>query len=58
MQSAVSVKSAPANSGTDLFILHEGTRVEIVDSQMKDWKQVKVADGKQGWVPARSITVI
>ena len=55
---AVNVKSTPAQNGTDLFILHEGTRVDIVDDQMQQWKQVRVADGKEGWVESKLIEAI
>ena len=58
MESAVSVKSTPAKNGTDLFILHEGTKVTIIDNSMRDWKEVRVADGKRGWVEAKQIEVI
>lgn len=52
------VKSTPAKNGTDLFILHEGTRVTITDSSMKEWREVRVADGKQGWIAAKALEVI
>jgi tetratricopeptide (TPR) repeat protein len=55
---AVSVKSTPAQSGTDLFILHEGTRVDILDASMKEWKRVRVADGKEGWIESKEIETI
>ena len=58
MGASVSVKSTPAANGTDLFILHEGTKVTIVDDTMRDWKEVRVADGKQGWIETRLIEVI
>ena len=58
MESAVNVKSTPAQNGTDLFILHEGTRVTITDDSMREWKEVRVADGKQGWVKTKQIEVI
>ncbi len=58
IRSAVPVKSTPSKHGTDLFILHEGTKVTITDSSMKDWKEVRVADGKQGWLEASQIEVI
>mgnify|MGYP002624222294 CR=1 FL=1 len=58
MESAVNVKSTPANNGTDLFILHEGTKVSIIDDTMRDWKEVRVADGKQGWIETKQIEVI
>ena len=58
MSSAVSVKSTPAQNGTDLFILHEGTRVDIIDDQMQQWRQVRVADGKEGWIESQKIETI
>ena len=55
---AAAVKSTPANGGTDLFIIHEGTKVEITDSSMKEWKEVRIADGKEGWIKASMIEMI
>lgn len=58
MESAVPIKSTPAMNGTDLFILHEGTKVTIVDNSMREWKEIRVADGKQGWLEAKQIETI
>ncbi len=58
IRSAVNVKSTPSKNGTDLFILHEGTRVTITDASMKEWRQVRVADGKEGWLETKEIEVI
>lgn len=58
MAGSVVVKSTPNESGTDLFVLHEGTRVEIIDDTMKDWKEIRLADGKVGWMPAKDMEVI
>ena len=55
---AVTVKSTPAANGTDLFILHEGTKVDITDGSMKDWKEIRIADGKEGWIESKHIRVI
>ena len=55
---AVTVKSTPAANGTDLFILHEGTKVIITDGSMKEWKEVRLADGKEGWIESKHIRVI
>lgn len=55
MSSSLTVKSTPSISGTDLFVLHEGTKVEITDDTMKDWKEIRLADGKVGWVPVKTI---
>ena len=56
--SAVTVKSTPANNGTDLFILHEGTKVTITDNTMKEWCEIRVADGKEGWLPTKDLEII
>lgn len=58
ISSAVPVKSTPSKSGTDLFILHEGTKVEITDGTMRDWKEIRVADGKAGWIETSKIEII
>jgi SH3-like domain-containing protein len=52
------VKSTPAQNGTDLFILHEGTKVTITDSSMKDWKEIRIADGKEGWIESNQVEEI
>ena len=53
-----SVKSSPsAEASTDLFILHEGTKVKIIDS-VGAWNNIELADGRQGWIPTRDIEVI
>ena len=58
IRSAVPVKSTPSANGTDLFILHEGTRVDITDDTMHGWREIRVADGKSGWVEVKEIEVI
>ena len=58
MAPAATVKSTPASQGTDLFILHEGTKVNIIDGAMRQWKRVRVADGKEGWVETSQLEII
>ena len=55
---SVSVKSTPAKNGTDLFILHEGTKVSITDGSMKGWTGIRIADGKEGWIESDMIEEI
>ncbi len=57
-ESAVTVKSTPAKNGVDLFILHEGTKVTIIDASMKEWKEIRLADGKEGWVETKQMEAI
>ncbi len=46
---SVSVKSAPDEKGTELFILHEGTKVNLRDS-IGVWREIEIADGNRGWI--------
>lgn len=57
VESSAPVKSTPSDNGTDLFVIHAGTAMQIVDS-MKDWYQVRLSDGKEGWLPASVIELI
>ncbi len=58
MTPAVTVKSTPSKSGTELFVLHEGTRVEILDNTMKEWVEIQIADGKVGWMEREQLEQI
>ena len=51
MSPSVTVKSSPSDTSTDLFIIHEGAKVEMLDQSMKEWCEVKLEEGKVGWVP-------
>ena len=53
----VNGKSSPDNSGTDLFVLHEGTKVTIED-EVGEWFEIRLTDGNKGWVPINSLNII
>ena len=53
----VTVKSSPDVSGTDLVVLHEGTKV-TVKSTLGDWSEVELEDGNVGWMPSKDIEKI
>ena len=55
---SVTVRSTPSESGTSLFILHEGHKIEVKDNSMREWKEIRLEDGKVGWVPTSAIEVI
>lgn len=57
MRPVCSAKSSPASSGADLFVLHEGTKVQLLDT-VGDWTNISIADGREGWVPSSDIEVI
>lgn len=52
------VKSTPSDTGKDLFVLHEGTRVEITDDTLQGWLEVELSDGKKGWIERKHVEVI
>lgn len=45
----VTVKASPDNSGTALFVVHEGLKVEIIE-ELGNWIEIKISDGNTGWV--------
>ncbi len=51
------VKSAPTNSSDVYFELHEGTKVVILET-LDNWKKIKIADGKMGWIDATTLKEI
>ena len=55
---SVTAKSTPATSGTELFVVHEGLKVEIKDNTMKRWREIRLSDGNVGWIPSDAIELI
>lgn len=53
----ISGKSSPDNSGTDLFVLHEGTKVSVED-EVGEWLEIRLSDGNKGWVPLNTLNII
>lgn len=53
----VDVRSSPDDKSTVLFILHEGTKVELLDS-VGDWTKIRIARGDVGWIDKNSIEII
>ena len=54
MSTAASVKSSPDRSATELFVLHEGTKVSI-GATTDGWAEVRIADGRKGWIEDKRI---
>ena len=52
--SSVTVKSTPSENGNDLFVIHEGTRLDVQDDSMKEWAEIRISDGKVGWVQKKA----
>lgn len=55
---SVTVKKTPANGSSDVFVIHEGAKVDITDKGLKDWRGIRLADGREGWLQTRQIEEI
>lgn len=53
----VDVKGAPADSGLNVFVIHEGTKVKVIE--LRDgWMNIRIASGNEGWIPEASGEII
>ena len=43
------IKSAPTDNAEEIFTLHEGTKIVVLDA-VDNWKKIRLADGKVGWM--------
>ncbi len=57
MTQSLSAKSSPTTTATDLFVLHAGTKVQVISS-LEGWSQIVIADGRQGWVKSELLEII
>lgn len=55
--SSVTIRSAPDDSSTDVFILHEGVKVHL-DELRAEWVKISLADGKSGWLRTENLAII
>ncbi|MDR2119610.1 MAG: tetratricopeptide repeat protein [Tannerella sp.] len=53
----VTIKSSPDNSGMDLFVLHEGTKV-FIKSTIGEWNEIELEDGNVGWIRQKDLEKI
>lgn len=54
----VTVKSSPNDASTALFLIHGGSKVKILDDTMNEWIEVKLEEGKEGWILRESVEII
>jgi tetratricopeptide (TPR) repeat protein len=53
----VTIKSSPDEKSVDIFVLHEGTKVRVIDN-IGNWYEIKIANGSVGWLPSTAIEKI
>jgi SH3-like domain-containing protein len=52
-----SVKSEPNARSQETFVLHEGTKVQVLD-QLDDWRKIELEDGSTGWLQKENIKML
>lgn len=57
MEPSSVIRSSPDDKSTSLFMLHAGTKIEIVD-ELGSWKQIRIANGNTGWIKQTSVEQI
>ena len=53
----VTVKSSPDENSIDLFVIHEGTKVQLIDN-IGSWYEIRIANGSVGWLPVTTVEKI
>lgn len=54
---SIDIKSEPNSESSNLFRLHEGTKIKVLDS-VSDWYRIELPDGLTGWIPSNAIKVL
>ena len=57
MADVANIKSAPDRTGGDLFVIHSGLKVQVLDN-VNRWRKIRLADGKLGWIPEQEVEII
>lgn len=57
MSTQVDVLSAPSESGTQIFTIHEGLKVKVTNVR-NEWYEIRLSDGKEGWLQIKEVEVI
>ena len=54
----VNVRKTPKVDATAVFVIHEGTKVKVIDKSISDWISIKLADGREGWLQTSQVEEI
>ena len=55
---SANIKRTPDTHAPNAFVLHEGTKVIITDGTLPQWKAIRIADGRKGWIESKHIEII
>jgi tetratricopeptide (TPR) repeat protein len=54
---SVNIKSGPAEQSNTLFVLHDGTKVNVLDNS-NGWMKIRLANGNEGWIKETDVKEI
>ncbi len=57
VEQVANVKLSPDSKSNDAFVIHEGLKVSVEDS-VDDWLEIRLQDGKVGWLPKSDLRMI
>jgi tetratricopeptide (TPR) repeat protein len=55
--SSVTIKSGPVEKSGSLFVLHDGTKVNILENN-NGWMKIRLGNGNEGWIKAGDVKEI
>ena len=53
----INIWSEPNQQADRLFVLHEGTKMQLLDS-LEEWQKIRIANGSEGWIKEASFKKI
>ncbi len=53
----ITAKSSPTPNSVDLFVIHQGTKVRLLD-EVDGWEKIRLQNGSIGWLPKNSMKTI
>jgi tetratricopeptide (TPR) repeat protein len=53
----ITAKSSPTPNSVDLFVIHQGTKVRLLD-EVDGWEKIRLQNGSIGWLPKDSMKEI
>ncbi len=53
----IDIKSAPDTKSNTIFILHQGTKISLLEKTAQ-WQKVRIASGSEGWLKTNNIIEI
>lgn len=53
----IEIQAEPNPASDAVFVLHAGTKVSVLE-ELNDWKKIRIADGKTGWIPSNNLKLL